>query len=141
MPLRPMVAARSLPQCVIVAMIDDRHMRDENPRTVAPASDVFEAHSQRLLFCLKWCDIFPRPLLAQWESSVKALDARRAAESLRLLAALSASFDESRNLFEPRARDLFPAMRFGEQAPRIAREIHFLIQYLERILARTAEPA
>ncbi len=106
----------------------------QKPRTPT-AAEQFREHSGALLFCLEWNDVFPTSILEQWRDHIVALDIGRPKASLRLLAALSESYDEARRRFKPDMTNVRHSMQFAEQSPRIGREIDKLIRILERVLA------
>jgi hypothetical protein len=103
------------------------------------AGEQFRQHSAALLFHLQWSDVFPASLLEQWHGHVSALDMERPRASLRLLAALSESYDDARRRFKPDNLELSRSMQFDEQVPRIGREIDWLIRILEHVLAYEAQ--
>ncbi|HKE94995.1 MAG TPA: hypothetical protein VKB34_11855 [Povalibacter sp.] len=107
------------------------------PRQVT-AGEQFREHSGALLFCLEWTDAFPAELIEQWCDHIAALDIERPRASLRLLAALSESYDQARRRFKPHIMDVSRSMQFEEQVPRIGREIDWLIRILEHVLAYEA---
>jgi hypothetical protein len=103
------------------------------------ASEKFRQHSTALLFHLEWNEVFPASLLKQWHDHVGALDIERPRASLRLLAALSESYDDACRRFKPPNIELSRSMQFDEQVPRIGREIDWLIRVLEHVLAYEAQ--
>jgi hypothetical protein len=98
----------------------------------------FQNHSRTLLSCLERINVFPASLIEQWRDHMAALDVKRPRASLRLLAALSESYDEAGRRFKADTADASRSIQFAEQVRHIGTETDQLIRILERALAYEA---
>ena len=108
--------------------------RDEHATRTPTAGEQFREHSGSLLFYLRSSEALPERLRQEWIASVERLDIERTTDSLAIITKLWESYEGIQHL-EPPASDFYHATRWVKQVPRIGKEIRWLVDILNHVLA------